>query len=400
MLAYFDCFSGISGDMTLGALVDAGLSVDLLKAELAKLPVGGYTLAAERAKSKGLQGTLVRVDLDPSIPQPHRHLADVLGIIQGSALPDYVKTTSSAVFRKLAEAEARVHGVGVEEVHFHEVGAVDAIVDVVGAVVGLAALGVEKVYASPLPTGSGTVQTAHGLLPVPAPATLELLRGAGAPLRPSPAQTELVTPTGAAILATLAEFRQPALRLRAVGHGFGRKDLPWANCLRLWLGEPLAAGVDRDEISVLEANLDDTTPELLGAAMGRLFEAGALDVYFTPIQMKKNRPAIQLSVISPRERAFELAEVTLRETTSLGLRVSEVRRWKAVRRQERLQTPWGEVTVKVKVLGESSQVYPEYEDCRRLAREKGISLMEIYEYVRRSGRQREGSPGFPQKSGA
>ena len=382
MLAYFDCFSGISGDMTLGALVDAGLSVDLLKAELAKLPVGGYTLAAERAKSKGLQGTLVRVDLDPSIPQPHRHLADVLGIIQGSALPDYVKTTSSAVFRKLAEAEARVHGVGVEEVHFHEVGAVDAIVDVVGAVVGLAALGVEKVYASPLPTGSGTVQTAHGLLPVPAPATLELLRGAGAPLRPSPAQTELVTPTGAAILATLAEFRQPALRLRAVGHGFGRKDLPWANCLRLWLGEPLAAGVDRDEISVLEANLDDTTPELLGAAMGRLFEAGALDVYFTPIQMKKNRPGVKLSVLGPPELEDALAATMLRETTTLGVRIARARRLKARRWQQEVATPWGPVRVKVKAFEGQVTAAPEYDDCLRLASAAGVPVAEVYAVAR------------------
>jgi len=382
VLAYFDCFSGISGDMTLGALVDAGLSVDLLKAELAKLPVGGYTLAAERAKSKGLQGTLVRVDLDPSIPQPHRHLADVLGIIQGSALPDYVKTTSSAVFRKLAEAEARVHGVGVEEVHFHEVGAVDAIVDVVGAVVGLAALGVEKVYASPLPTGSGTVQTAHGLLPVPAPATLELLRGAGAPLRPSPAQTELVTPTGAAILATLAEFRQPALRLRAVGHGFGRKDLPWANCLRLWLGEPLAAGVDRDEISVLEANLDDTTPELLGAAMGRLFEAGALDVYFTPIQMKKNRPGVKLSVLGPPELEDALAATMLRETTTLGVRIARARRLKARRWQQEVATPWGPVRVKVKAFEGQVTAAPEYDDCLRLASSAGVPVAEVYAVAR------------------
>jgi len=382
VLAYFDCFSGISGDMTLGALVDAGLSVDLLKAELAKLPVGGYTLAAERAKSKGLQGTLVRVDLDPSIPQPHRHLADVLGIIQGSALPDYVKTTSSAVFRKLAEAEARVHGVGVEEVHFHEVGAVDAIVDVVGAVVGLAALGVEKVYASPLPTGSGTVQTAHGLLPVPAPATLELLRGAGAPLRPSPAQTELVTPTGAAILATLAEFRQPALRLRAVGHGFGRKDLPWANCLRLWLGEPLAAGVDRDEISVLEANLDDTTPELLGAAMGRLFEAGALDVYFTPIQMKKNRPGVKLSVLGPPELEDALAATMLRETTTLGVRIARARRLKARRWQQEVATPWGPVRVKVKAFEGQVTAAPEYDDCLRLASAAGVPVAEVYAVAR------------------
>ncbi len=392
MIAYFDCFSGISGDMTLGALVDAGLSFDHLKAELAKLPVGGYSLAADRVTSKGLRGTLVRVDLDPAAPQPHRHLRDILSIIQGSALDERVRERSAAIFRKLAEAEARVHGVGVEEVHFHEVGAVDAIVDVVGSVVGLAALGVERVYASSLPTGSGTVRTAHGLLPVPAPATLELLKMAGAPLRASAAQTELVTPTGAAILATLAEFRQPEIALRAVGHGFGRKELPWANCLRLWLGEAPAGqgGAERDEIAVLEANLDDTTPELLGAAMARLFEAGALDVYFTPIQMKKNRPGVKLSVLGPVEHEDRLAATMLRETTTLGVRASRARRLKARRWQREVATPWGPIRVKVKAFEGALTAAPEYDDCLRLATAAGVPVAEVYAVAKAAARAPEG----------
>ena len=385
MLAYFDCFSGISGDMTLGALVDAGLSVDYLKAELAKLPVGGYTLTAERVNRRGLQGTQVRVDLDPATEQPHRHLSDVLDIVQRGGLTERAKAQASAIFRKLGEAEARVHGVGVEQVHFHEVGAVDAIVDVVGTVVGLAKLGVEKVFASAVPTGSGTVETAHGLLPVPAPATLEVLKAVRAPLRASPAQVELVTPTGAAILATLAEFRQPTLRLAAVGHGFGRKELPWANCLRLWLGEAEPADEDesvRDEISVLEANLDDTTPELLGAAMGRLFEAGALDVYFTPIQMKKNRPGVKLSVLGSLDLESALAATVLRETTTLGVRITRARRLKARRWQQEVSTPWGPIRVKVKAFEGSRAAAPEYDDCLRVAAEAGVPVAEVYAVAR------------------
>ncbi len=394
MLAYFDCFSGISGDMTLGALVDAGVDLDLLRGELARLPVRGYRLSAERVRSKGLQGTLVRVDLDPDEPQPHRHLSDVLAIIEGSTLDPAVKARATAVFRRLAAAEAKVHGTTVEEVHFHEVGAVDAIVDVVGAIVGLNALGVERAYASSLPTGSGTVQTAHGLLPVPAPATLELLTAARAPMRPSEAQTELVTPTGAALLAELAEFQQPALRLARVGIGFGQKQLPWANCLRLILGDPVDAlprDGERDEIVVLEANLDDTTPEMLGAAMGRLFEAGALDVYFTPIQMKKNRPAVLLSVLAPVDLEKTIAATVLRETTTLGVRVTTARRLKGKRWQETVDTPWGEVRVKMKAFDGQTSAAPEYDDCLRVADDAGVTVGEVYDAAKASAARRIGA---------
>ncbi len=334
----------------------------------------------------------MKVDLDPGEPQPHRHLSDVLAIIEGSTLDPDVKARASSVFRRLAQAEARVHGTTVEEVHFHEVGAVDAIVDVVGAVLGLKALGVERAYASSLPMGSGTIQTAHGLLPVPAPATLELLAEAKAPMRPSEAKTELVTPTGAALLAELAEFHQPSLRLRAVGHGFGRKQLPWANCLRLWLGDPLETGgtadAERDEICVIEANLDDTTPELLGAAMGRLFAAGALDVYFTPIQMKKNRPGVKLSVLGPPELEGELAATVLRETTTLGVRVTTARRLKGRRWQESVATPWGPVRVKVKEFAGQRTAAPEYDDCLRVADSSGAPVAEVYEAAKAAAGRR------------
>jgi pyridinium-3,5-bisthiocarboxylic acid mononucleotide nickel chelatase len=237
MLAYFDCFSGISGDMALGSLIDVGVPLERLRDDLSLLQVSGYTVNAERVERLGISGTRVKIDLDPTAAMPHRHLSDVLDIICGSSLPDSIKERSSAVFRSLAAAEAKIHGVPQERVHFHEVGAIDAIVDIVGVVCGLEALGVNRIYSSALPTGIGSVQTSHGLLPVPAPATLGLLAEAHAPLRPSVIEAELITPTGAALLTTLADFCQPAMRLHAVGYGFGMANLPWANCARIWIGD-------------------------------------------------------------------------------------------------------------------------------------------------------------------
>ena len=385
MLAYYDCFSGISGDMSLGALIDAGVDLATLRADLASLPVDHYTLSAEQLSDKGIAGTRFSVDLDPTAEQPHRHLADILSIIDRSTLSRHVKDRASAVFRRLAEAEARVHGEPVEHVHFHEVGAVDAIVDIVGTVRALEMLGVTQVYASPLPTGTGTVKTAHGVLPVPAPATLELLRSANAPIVPSQAQAELVTPTGAALLTTLAEFRQPPMRLRALGYGFGRKQLPWANCVRLWIGDA-DSGASTDRISVLEANIDDSTPELLGAAMGRLLGAGALDVYFTPIQMKKNRPATKLTVLCGADQEQSLAATILRETTTLGVRIARAERLKADRWQQSVSTQWGEVRVKVKEFAGRRTAAPEYDDCLRLADAAGVPVADVFAAARAEAR--------------
>ncbi|MGI5837992.1 MAG: nickel pincer cofactor biosynthesis protein LarC, partial [Chloroflexota bacterium] len=297
MIAYFDCFSGVSGDMTLGALVDAGADPEKLKGEVAKLALTGYDLRFDKVERQGISGTQATVEMDKGVAQPHRHLADILDIIDSSSLSTSVKQKAGAIFKTLAEAEAKVHGSPVDHVHFHEVGAVDAIVDVVGAVVGLELLGVTQLFVSHLPTGKGTIKSAHGILPVPAPATVEILSRVSAPLIAVDVEAELVTPTGAAIVATLATFQQPDMKIKAVGYGFGTRQLPWANALRLWVGEPVEGG--QEVTSLIEANLDDMTPEALGFAMERLFEAGALDVYFTPIQMKKNRPAVMLSVIAP-----------------------------------------------------------------------------------------------------
>ncbi|HEY3081697.1 MAG TPA: nickel pincer cofactor biosynthesis protein LarC [Chloroflexota bacterium] len=391
MIAYLDCYSGISGDMALGALVDAGLDLDELRGALARLPVEGYRLEAAHLVSHGIGGTRLSVVLEETA-QTHRHLAEIEALIGRAGLADAVKARAVAVFRRLAEAEARVHGEPVERVHFHEVGALDAIVDVVGTVWGLARLGVETVYVSPLPTGSGKVRSAHGLIPVPAPATLELARRAGAPLVPSTADAELTTPTGAALATTLGTFRQPAMAVERIGYGFGRKELPWANALRLWVGRSVGSSAGQDEVSVLEANLDDSTPELLGAAMERLFAAGALDVYFTPIQMKKNRPATTLAVICPVELEPALAAAILAETSSLGVRVQRMRRYKAERWSSAVETPWGAIRVKVKSLDGRLSAAPEYDDCVRVAGEQGVALPEVYAAVRAAAARSELRP--------
>jgi hypothetical protein len=381
---YLDLFSGAAGDMLLGGLIDAGLALDEVRAELAKMALSGYALRAERQLRHGLSGTLLHVD-DVAEEHPARHLSDVRRLIEDSTLSPAVQVTSLAVFERLARAEAGIHGMAVEEVHFHEISAVDSLVDVVGFVAGLERLGVGRVFASPVPLGSGTIETQHGRIPVPAPATLALLAEVGAPTRPHPAQTEIVTPTAAALLAELATFERPAMRVRAVGYGFGQKTFPWANALRVWLGARPAEGAE-DQVVTLTCNLDDTTGETLGYVMTRLFDAGALDVWFTPVQMKKNRPGVVLSVLARPPQVDALAELVLRETSTLGLRVSPpIARVVAERRVRTVSTSWGDVRVKEKWLeGERVAVSPEYEDCARLAREADVPLARIFEAARRA----------------
>ena len=397
-IAYFDCFAGASGDMLLGALVDAGLSLDAFEAELAKLDLSGYEIKATRVQNHGLTGTQFSVQ-DTLKAYPARHLHDIQKIVEDSALSDAVKTRSMAVIERLGRAEAGIHGVPLQEVHFHEIGAVDTIVDVVGFVVALEMLGVQRAYCSAIPLGNGTIQTAHGRLPAPAPATLALLSSANAPTVPHPAQTEIVTPTGAALLSELAVFERPRMRVQAVGYGFGQKEFAWANGLRVWIGSqspgpreslpsvPLPEAemeasrerFEHDEVVMLECNLDDSTGEALGYTMERLFAAGALDVWFTPIQMKKNRPGVLLSVLSPLDKVEEMSLVMMRETTTLGVRLfPPAHRIKASRRMREVETPWGAVRVKEKWLGtQRLAVSPEYEDCARLARESGEPIMRI-----------------------
>ena len=390
---YFDCYSGAAGDMLLGALVDVGLSVDELAQALGTLPLSGYRLRVERVTRQGVSGTRLWVDTDAA-GQHGRHLADILALVESSGLPAQVVTQVSSVFGRLAEAEAAVHGVTVDEVHFHEVGALDSIVDVVGCVWGLYALGVTEVFCSALPLGEGWVQTAHGRLPLPAPATLRLLAGVEAPVRPLEVQVELVTPTAAALLAELATFAQPPLILEAVGYGFGQRELAWPNAVRAWLGRAdslsgLDVTADRDAVVLLECNLDDTTGEALGYAMERLLSAGALDVWFTPIQMKKNRPAIKLSVLVLPGLARSLAQLLLQETTTLGVRQTLLDRIKAGRESMSVETEWGTVKVKVKQMqGKPVSVSPEYEECAALARQAGVPLLEVYAAAQAAAREK------------
>jgi len=385
--AYFDCFSGASGDMLLGSLLDAGLPLGDLEEDLAALKIGGYRLDAQKVTRQGLTGTHLRVVLDSS-ERPARHLSTVERIIGESGLPTRVQERSLAAFRRLAQAEAAVHGVDIESVHFHEIGAVDTLVDVVGFVSALERLGIGAVFSSALAVGWGSVQTEHGLLPVPAPATLSLLAQANAPTHPgptaggsrpaSPACAELLTPTGAVLLTQFAAFEQPAMRIQATGYGFGTKQLPWPNLLRVWIGEEAEAAPDRDEVVEITCNLDNVTGEVLGFVMDRLFEAGALDAWFTPIQMKKNRPAVQLSLLAQPADEGALSALVLRETATLGVRHRRWSRSKASRESRQVSTPWGPVRVKVKSWrGQVISAAPEYEDCASVAEQTGVPLSEV-----------------------
>jgi uncharacterized protein (TIGR00299 family) protein len=382
-IAYLDCFSGISGDMLLGAMIDAGVDAAYLQDELRGLNLDGWSLRTERVSRSGMAATLARVALAEA-PQPHRMLPDILAIIEASGLLAADRDDASRVFRSLAEAEARVHGTVPEAIDFHEVGAVDAIVDVCGAVVGLRLLGVERLYCSPLPAGGGTARSQHGDLPVPAPATLALIAAAGAPLAPSTADRsmEMVTPTGAAIVTTLADFERPAMHVDRVGYGAGGRDPEgWPNVLRLWLGETV---MQARTMLLVETNIDDMNPEILGHVQERLFEAGAADVWLQAVQMKKNRPGIVVSAICSAEHEDAIAAILLRETSTLGVRVREVRRHEAAREVVAFESSLGPAAVKVKRLpGEAPHVAPEYEVCRELAQQHAMPLLDVYRIVER-----------------
>ncbi len=374
---YFDCFSGISGDMILGALCDAGLDIAQLRTMLSTLPVDGWSIDATREVRGWLSGTRMHVVAPEQ--DSHRHLHDVVAIIEASQLPAHVKTQAIAVFTKLAEAEAHIHGVTREQVHFHEVGALDAIVDIVGIVAGLSLLGVTHVYASPLPLGSGWAKAAHGDIPVPAPATLHLLSAVKAPIIPDQANFELVTPTGAAVLATLAQFRRPAMNLERIGYGFGKKQTERPNALRVWLG---SANAPAETLVLLECNIDDQTPEQLAYVCERLMREGARDVWQTAITMKKNRAAVQLSLLCDADREALLVDVLLRESSTLGMRRQLVERHVAARDIQLIQTPYGEIRVKHKIWqGERITSAPEYEDCASAARQHNVPIQQVYQAV-------------------
>ncbi|KAB0667549.1 nickel pincer cofactor biosynthesis protein LarC [Oryzomonas japonica] len=382
-IVYLDCYAGISGDMTVGALLDLGVPLEHLQAGLAKLPLppDSYALSTSRTERRHIPA--LKFDVAVHDHHTHRHYGGIDAMIAASSLTDSVKERARRIFRRLAEAEATVHGVPLEEVHFHEVGAVDSIVDIVGTAICLDYLGVTEVSAAALPLGGGFVETAHGRLPVPAPATAELLHGLA--VHGACGDGERVTPTGAAIIAALAAGtgQRPAMRLERIGSGAGGKDFSdCPNILRAFLGTAEEKRGSGDAVVVAETNIDDSTPEVLGYVMERLFEEGALDVFFTPVQMKKNRPATQLSFLCRPEELENLARLVLAETTAIGLRHYPAGRIVLERRVEELQTPLGPVRFKlVSDGGLLLRAAPEYEDCRRIARERGIPCREVMEQV-------------------
>jgi hypothetical protein len=444
-IIYFDCFAGISGDMLIGALLDLGLDLAILERELGKLPLEGYRLQVAKVNKRGIQATKFQVILtgptgdrladadfqevelpaettgqpspgdsphrhSPTAQPPHRFLTEILNLIDKSRLSATVKTMASAIFTRLGEAEARVHGVSLDRVHFHEVGGIDAIVDIVGAAIGLEQLSPERVYASPLHLGSGFVRSAHGLLPVPGPATAHLV--AGAPVYSSEVKGELVTPTGAAIITTIAQQfgPLPPMVIEATGYGAGSRDREFPNVLRAYLGQEVAgpppaipsgddrmrdpfpeqheaplvtAGYHEGPAVVIEANIDDMNPQLFEYLLERLLEAGALDVLLIPVQMKKSRPGAILHVLAHPTSLDDLLTIIFTESTTIGARTYEVTKRMLQRETQTVETPFGPVRVKVARLGNRVvNVAPEYEDCRELARRHGLPLKEIYALAR------------------
>ncbi len=418
-IAYLDCFSGISGDMLLGALIDAGVSPKIFEQTVEALKVGAH-LEISRMNRSGISATKVDVivngekdspretrrapfDSAQGRSAPHRHgdhqhhdqhqhgrdLTEIREIIRKAEISEPAKSTAIAIFEKLGEAEAKIHNVPIEKIHFHEVGAVDALVDIVCAAVGAEALGVDEIICSPLNVGGGTIECAHGIFPVPAPATVELLKGV--PVYSTGLQAELVTPTGAAIVVTLAKrFSSfPDMKIEKTGYGAGTRDFPGhANVLRITIGE-MAARQDAGEgarapqtsqetIAVLEANLDDLNPQVFGYVMDRLLEAGALDVFATPVQMKKNRPGTLLTVLAQPADADKLSQIVFAETTTLGVRRREESRRVLARKWNTVSTRFGDVRIKIASMNGTVTSYaPEYEDCRRIATEQKIPLKAV-----------------------
>lgn len=383
-IAYFDCFAGISGDMILGALVDAGLGLEVLEEELGKLRLDGFRLDAKKVKRCSITGTKVEVTIDHS-QHSHRQLSHILGIVKESRLHPQVQEDCQAIFTRLAEAEAKVHGTTVEHVHFHEVGALDSIVDIVGSIIGLHQLRVDKICSSPLHLGSGFVMAEHGKLPVPAPGTAELIKGV--PAYSTEVEGELTTPTGAAIITTLArQFGPiPPMKIQQVGYGAGSKEFPsLPNLLRVMIGEA-DEGLEEDSISILEANIDDMNPQFFEVLWEKLFQAGALDVYLTPIFMKKSRPATKLTVLCAPEKVDVCNRIIFEETTTFGVRISQAMRKKLSREMKEVETRYGRVRIKVGKMGDQiTDLSPEYEDCKVLAASLNMSLREIYQEAQRA----------------
>lgn len=386
---------GAAGDMLLAALLDCGLSAEELREQLSLLPLQGYTFKSERTSKNGLSALQVKIQVTEK--QPYRNLPEIKEIIHLANLSPPIKEKSIAVFQTLAQAEAKVHGIPADKVHFHEIGAVDSIVDIAGCIIALEMLGVEKIYASPLPLGRGWIKTGHGRIPLPAPAAVEIIKEFRIPCYGLPLEGETVTPTGAAILGTLCSgfLPVPPIIIESIGYGAGSKDFNYPNIVRAFKGkftgsELLSTGSDAcfrenllaEPLEIMEANIDDLNPEIYNYVLERLFSSGALDVYFTPIQMKKNRPAVKITVLANPQKSHQLGQILLQETTTLGYRRQSAEKIMLPRQQTLVETPWG--PVRVKLAGQPPHYHniaPEYDDCLRIAREQGIPLKKIYQQV-------------------
>jgi len=383
-IAYFDCFSGASGDMILGSMIDAGLSPRLLRQELNKLHLPSVQLKIRKVMRGGIAGTQVLVE-GKGEKRHHRNLKEMLNIIDRGNLEPELREKSREIFKSIASVESKIHKEKVDEIHFHEIGGLDSVVDIVGAVWGLREMGIEKVYVSKVNVGTGFINSAHGVLPVPAPASLSLMKGR--PIYSTGVERELLTPTGAALLTSLgSEFGpMPSLKVEKIGYGAGRDDLPHPNLLRLIIGNA-APDSARERVTLIETNIDDMNPQFYDYLMDKLFEMGAQDAFLTPILMKKNRPATLLTVICPSEKRASFVKFLIQETTTLGLRWREEERAKADREILLQQTKYGEIHFKLaRWEGKVVTLTPEYEDCKRLALRSNVPLKEVFEEARREG---------------
>jgi len=379
-IAYFDCFSGISGDMVLGALVDAGLSLSFLEDVINRLGLRDCKVVGRKVKRKGVVATKVDVIFPP---KSHYRPSEIIKIIENSSLEEKVKKKSKEIFLTLAQAESKIHGESLDSLHMHELSSPDTIIDIVGSVAGIYRIGIDEVFSSKINLGGGKVKTAHGELPVPAPATLEVLKGV--PIYSSNVEVELTTPTGAAIIKGFSSSYGllPEIKIDKVGYGAGQKELSSPNVLRLLIGERVSS-FERDYVVVLETNIDDMNPEFYDYIMNSLFEKGALDVFLVPVYMKKNRPGNILTVICEEQNKENILKVIFSETTTLGIRINYAERRKLERKVENFKTSLGEVKVKLGVLnGRVMNFSPEYEDCKKIASEKGLSLRKVYDTVRK-----------------
>lgn len=387
-IAYFDCFSGISGDMTVGALLDAGLKIETLEKELKKLSLSGYQLEVKKVVKKGISATQFKVKIKEEGVE--RRFKDILTILEKSKLDEEIKKDTKKIFFNIAQAESKIHQKDIDKIHFHEIGGLDSIVDITSAVIGIKTLGIEEIHSSALPVGKGFVKCAHGVIPVPAPATLELLKNI--PTYSGGIESEMITPTGAAIISTLAKSfgKQPLMKIERIGYGAGEKEFTIPNLLRINIGEKIAKDKDfkddyiSDEAVLIETNIDDMNPEFYDYIMDKLFSQGALDVFLTPIQMKKNRPAHMLSIIVYEQNLKEILEVLFSESTTLGVRVREVKRLRLGQQNFMVETKYGKIKVKVGMFkGEIKNIAPEYEDCKKMAKQHQVPLKEVYEEAKK-----------------